>query len=213
MTHLRYFDSNMEFSGSAIVLSASKDENGHYVILSETIFYPQGGGQPFDIGFINDIPVHAVRWVEKEVRHYINQDAANLVRENVTMAIDKERRILNSRLHTGGHLLSHVVETLYPHLKAVKGHHYTDGPYVEFTSLQMVDLDIVNKEIAINIAKDLAISTQNNTPQRLVSIGHFPAQFCGGTHVSSLFELKGLLATKQKCKSTHLRISYNLQAN
>ncbi len=210
-TILRYFEDSFQFTAVAEVVKSGSDENGCYVTLTETIFYPQGGGQPYDIGTINEnLPISSVKWVEGEVRHYTSQAPASLVGQPAFLVIDKERRIANSRLHTAGHLLAHVVETLYPHLKAVKGHHYMDGAYVEFIghAAQPVDLERVTDELNDSIAKDLAVASHNSKPLRLVAIGHFPPQACGGTHVQSLSALGKVTATKKKLKGTTLRISY-----
>lgn len=45
--------------------------------------------------------------------------------------VNQERRLLNSRYHTAGHLLGNIVELEYPSLKAIKGHAFP-GEAVEF---------------------------------------------------------------------------------
>lgn len=49
-THLIYFEDTYKFIDQAIIKECNKDENGFFLILNQTIFYPQGGGQPSDQG-------------------------------------------------------------------------------------------------------------------------------------------------------------------
>ena len=46
------------------------------------------------------------------------------------MNVDAEKRQLHSRLHTGGHLLSHVMETFG--WKPTKGHHWPDEGRIQY---------------------------------------------------------------------------------
>lgn len=79
-----------------------------YLILNQSLFYPQGGGQPADQGKIITAnacyEVFDVRNVDGEIRHYIIDNSAPTHSvEDVTIKIDKERRVLNSKYHTAGH--------------------------------------------------------------------------------------------------------------
>lgn len=239
-TQLTYFDDSYQFSSFSILTSFAHDENGPYITLDSTIFYPQGGGQPTDVGTI-DVEGHVidivmVRWAQDQVRHYTKQACGNFVGKRASLKIDEQKRRLYARLHTAGHLLSHAVETLYPHWKAVKGHHYQESPYVEFVSegysvgenASLVSLEAVNKEIERLVAKQYPIEAMivspeqfqvlcprssyfnSNLPIRLVRIGEFPYQPCGGTHVKNVKELSGLSAIKQKIKGNTLRITYQI---
>ena len=52
MTKLKYLDDTYLFESKAIFIETKEDEKRKVVILDETIFYPQGGGQPADHGEI-----------------------------------------------------------------------------------------------------------------------------------------------------------------
>ena len=47
------------------------EQQHDYVVLSETAFYPTGGGQPHDLGLINDIEVTNVEVIDGEIRHFL----------------------------------------------------------------------------------------------------------------------------------------------
>ena len=51
-TELVYLKNTYEFETTAKLLKFDKDEKGTYLILDRTLFYPQGGGQPSDLGQI-----------------------------------------------------------------------------------------------------------------------------------------------------------------
>lgn len=228
-TALRYFDDSSLVTCSVEILYCGQDEYGYYLTFSQTVFYPQGGGQPFDQGTITaagkTVPIHAVKWVGEEIRHYTSHElAAFTIGQEAILIIDAMRRRQNSRFHSAGHLLSLALETVYPLWTAFKGHHYPENAYVEFVSHEsnppLITLEAVNVEIEKQIRENWPISSivvppEDKTllchgPTRLVRIGQNPYQPCGGTHVKELNELAGLVATKQKRKGNILRINYNL---
>ena len=71
-TLLSYFEDTYKFKGRAIISAVNKDENGPFIILNQTLFHPQGGGQPSDQGTLQvgdvTIPIHRVRSRSEERR-------------------------------------------------------------------------------------------------------------------------------------------------
>lgn len=236
-THLAYFDDTYKFDDNAIILSSDKDEIGYYVVLNQTIYYPQGGGQPSDQGtiIVGDITISItkVKSTDNEVRHYTLQDCSDLVGKQCRSLINRELRLMHAKLHTAGHLISNVIENLYPSWNAFKGHHFPDQCYVEFGlksgAAVDVSIELVGAEIAGMIEKDHLISMEevsgsklqalcpdvpykipSDQAMRIARIGNFPFQPCGGTHVKSLKELQGLEITKYKMKNNLLKIYYQI---
>lgn len=219
-TEPSYFKDTYQFSDNATVLSSDHDQKGFYLILDKTIFHPQGGGQPADTGTltIDDMVIH-VQSVKSDlsiVKHYIDSDLRHLVGQTVTCIIDSDKRLLHAKLHTGGHLISHIIEKHYPEWKAIKGHHYPDQSYVMFDPIGNTDAEIqlngINELLLQNIKANhfTVISHEDQSTRRTIKIGDFPASPCGGTHVKQISELDGLKVTKFKIKKAQLKINYAL---
>ena len=117
MTHLLYLDDTYLFKSTATVLEIKTLEDGRTaVILNQTIFYPQGGGQPCDTGIISTGVKHV--FIATDVR----LDASGIVNhigrfehaiftpgQQVGLEIDQAQRILHAKLHSAGHLLDTVL--------------------------------------------------------------------------------------------------------
>lgn len=86
------------------------------LILDRTIFFPEAGGQPCDLGFINEIPLFAVAETGDNVIHKLNLESKfhESLFENmkcgdkVTLKLDWDRRFSNMQKHCGEHILSGI---------------------------------------------------------------------------------------------------------
>jgi len=86
------------------------DKSNHTleVVLNQTIFFPEGGGQPCDFGYINEFTVFAVNERDGLVYHTVDETAAKSlhVGDTVNCCIDWDRRFDNMQRHCGEHILS-----------------------------------------------------------------------------------------------------------
>jgi misacylated tRNA(Ala) deacylase len=112
MTHLLYYDDAYTQAFDATVLAVEEDR----MALDKTAFYPGGGGQPNDVGWLEiDGQRLAVTKVKKEgdqVWHWLASDGGlPLIRSGdaVHGAVDWARRYLLMRTHTAMHILCGVV--------------------------------------------------------------------------------------------------------
>lgn len=107
---LFYQDSWMkEFQGK--VLECRKSTEGFQIMLDRTAFYPEGGGQPSDTGFLNEVFVEQVQEIDGEVWHFTEQ--ALEPGTKVTGKLDWERRFDLMQQHSGEHIVSGMIHERY----------------------------------------------------------------------------------------------------
>lgn len=101
-------------------LGAKKEGNTFLAVLDQTVFFPEGGGQPCDTGFIGSYPVFYVFEKEGVVYHQLSAPAKDIpaflkseglddpaaVKRPVHCEIDWNRRFLHMQMHCGEHILS-----------------------------------------------------------------------------------------------------------
>ena len=77
--------------------------------------------------------VEEVRYADGEVLHIGHYEGRHLIQgEDIRLVVDEQRRKLNTRLHSAGHILDMAVNELGYAWIPGKGHHFPDGPYVEY---------------------------------------------------------------------------------
>ncbi|UZW12499.1 alanyl-tRNA editing protein [Clostridium pasteurianum] len=87
------------------------EKDGKYeVILKSTPFYPEGGGQPSDIGYMDNIKVEYVYEKDEVIYHVMSEKPRNKI---VHCEADLERRIDHNQQHSGEHLMSAAFFKLY----------------------------------------------------------------------------------------------------
>lgn len=106
-----YYESPYKREFEATVLSCVKGKRGYEVVLNETAFYPEGGGQPADTGTIDGIPVSDVHEKDGVVVHYAEGELP--VGKNVKGVIDWERRFSLMQEHSGEHLVSGLIHSAF----------------------------------------------------------------------------------------------------
>ncbi|KAK4233864.1 hypothetical protein C8A03DRAFT_47686 [Achaetomium macrosporum] len=172
--------STLRATVTASLFKQAKDDD-HVVITDSTIFHPQGGGQPSDVGAMTielgaRFDVHMVRMsavAQGEVLHFGRfADASSVFQpgETVTQSIDAEKRLLYSRYHTAGHSEG---------FDETKASHFPDSASCEFQGL--IDSkwkDLIQQRVDEYIEKDMA-------KFRVVKIVGAETYPCGGTHVQS----------------------------
>lgn len=87
----------------ARIVGRRETADGPAVLLDQTYFYPEGGGQPFDLGSIDGIPVRKVVEEGEAVLHVLERLPE---RDEVSCVVDAERRRDHMQQHSGQHILS-----------------------------------------------------------------------------------------------------------
>lgn len=192
------------------VLKCEPTEDGRFAIqLSNTPFHPQGGGQPSDVGKINDADVLHVVMQNDQIIHYSNHATTLGLAQ---ARVDLNRRRYHSRLHSAGHLIGHVMQAFG--WEPTKAQHWPEECKVQFVKQDhSEDQDLETLELLCNqyISSQLVRLTQQNADgYREVSFGDLPAFPCGGTHVQNLSEIGTLEITGYKLKKDKLTVSYRV---
>ena len=110
LNRLYYKDAYIKEFESKVV-SCEEDKKGYAVVLENTAFYPEGGGQPCDLGTINGINVVYVGEKGEDVVHYLEKPLN--AGEQVKGVIDWERRFDLMQQHSGEHIVSGMFHEKY----------------------------------------------------------------------------------------------------
>lgn len=168
-TKLTFYDDLTQRTFNAKVLGI---EDSNKIILDQTIFYPEGGGQPSDQGYIqtdNGIKINII-YTEKQddivLHHVAEEDISKLddiVGQVIYGEIDADIRDLLTRNHTATHLvIASAREVLGNHIwqaGAQKGidksridlSHYKRISYDELREIERVANQKVQQNIPVNI--------------------------------------------------------------
>lgn len=102
-----YYDSPYTKKFEGTVLSCEKRKKGYEVVLDQTAFYPEGGGQPADTGILGGVRVLEVHEKNGIVIHYL--EGPLTVGKVVEGTIDWETRLIHMQEHSGEHLVSGLI--------------------------------------------------------------------------------------------------------
>lgn len=92
---------------SATVISC---ENA-VAVLDKTAFFPEGGGQTADTGFIDGVKVLDVQIKDGVIFHYLEKDVE--IGKEVNCTLDWDERFRKMQNHSGEHIISGIVHSLY----------------------------------------------------------------------------------------------------
>lgn len=110
MTEKLYDENSHLKEFTATVLESCKTADGYFTLLDRTAFFPEGGGQPSDTGYINGVRVYDVQINGGIIYHYTEKPLE--AGQTVTGKIDFERRFRHMQSHTGEHIISGIVHRL-----------------------------------------------------------------------------------------------------
>ncbi|KAH8673172.1 alanyl-tRNA synthetase [Ilyonectria robusta] len=151
------------------------DEN-HVVVTDRTIFHPQGGGQPSDVGemthpsgatfTVSSVRMDAIN--DGQVLHLGQFASPATIFKNgdeVEQATDVEKRLLYSRFHTAGHVLGaavrHLLENEIEGFDELKASHFPDAASCEFKgSIDGKWKEPIQKKVDEYIAANLPVEVE-----------------------------------------------------
>ena len=209
MTDRIYYTDSYAREFEAAVAETLTYDGKSGVCLDRTAFYPTSGGQPFDVGTLNDVRVTEVIDLEDgRLLHVL--DGTLQAGARVIGRIDWGRRFDHMQQHTGQHVLSAAFE----HLLAARTESFhlgTDGATIDLSrDLKADDIARVedeanrllweDREVAVRFvdAAEAARLPLRKEPARegllrLVEVSGYDLSACGGTHVARTGEI-GVIA-------------------
>lgn len=200
---LYYKDSHMK-DFTAKVLSCEKGKDCFEVVLDKTAFFPEGGGQLADTGFIGKVRVLGVQEKNGEIIHYVNQAIAPDTKVKCTL--DWEQRFRRMQNHSGEHIVSGLVHNKYGYSN-IGFHMGHDAVTIDFDGeLSYEQLSEIEKEANFAVAANHRIITAFPSEEelkameyrskleltenvRIVTIEGVDVCACCAPHVSSTSEV------------------------
>lgn len=218
-----FFDDPYQIKFESKVLERRQHENQPVLVLEQTCFYPESGGQPSDKGEINGAQVIEVIEVGNEILHILDKEVPGDV---VSGSIDWKTRFDYMQQHAGQHVLSGCFYTLLQgetrsfHLGAeystleinIQKITETDQERVEKLANNIV---LQNKDISTCfVSQDKIAEVPLRRPPkkegtiRVVEVSGFDYSACGGTHPRKTGEIGLIKILKWERIRNNLRFEF-----
>ena len=200
------------------VAEALSDGQKGTVFVKETPFYATSGGQEADTGIIRtpegEFKVEdTIKLLGGKIGH-VGQVVKGMVKtgDKAELAVDARKRSLSARNHSATHLLQKALRTvLGTHVEQAGSSVNEDRlrfDFTHFSAMSQDELKQVEEIVNEHIAEALPVDIQNMPIEearktgaqalfgekygdivRVVNIGGFSIEFCGGTHVKNTSEI------------------------
>ena len=108
---LYYQDPYLRAFDATVTACTPRPDGLFAVVLSDTAFYPEGGGQPGDTGTLSGVRVADTQEQDGQVVHLCQ--GALAPGQAVHGEIDWVRRFRHMQCHTGEHIFSGIAHALY----------------------------------------------------------------------------------------------------
>ncbi|MGD0718237.1 MAG: alanine--tRNA ligase [Thermoplasmata archaeon] len=208
--------------------------HGPFVVLDRTYFYPTGGGQVHDTGHLGDLAVIEVHHKGPWVLHRLDAPSPFQPGDRVHAKIDRARRTQLMQHHTATHLLNGALrETLGPHVWQAGAYKGTEAARIDITHYRPLSRDELRRvERRVNeiVREDRPVKSyfESRTEAerrfgftlyqggavpgrelRIVDIGEFDVEACGGTHCTHTSEVGAIaLLGVERIQDGIVRLTY-----
>ena len=154
----------------ARVLACVKSEKGYLITLDQTAFYPEGGGQPCDLGTLGGVPVLDVQEQGENVVHLCAQPLEPGAQ--VEGVLDYERRFDLMQQHSGEHIVSGVIHRKYGYHN-VGFHMGSDVITIDFDGMIPAEaLPVIEAEVNVAVWKNLPLHIWYPSEAELPTVGY-----------------------------------------
>lgn len=223
-----------EFTAEVIALEDNK------IVLDQTLFYPLGGGQNWDLGTL-DGPNGKMNVVEVRgrdtIQHSIEDTFELEIGDEVTGRIDFERRYAHMKMHTAQHLVSGIAYEMFNGVRTVGNQIHTEKSRIDFKPIQFSEDMLLELQSTVNEKIQLGLEVTDSQmtrdeinsimPQERTNMDLLPSFIndlrvvtigdrqdlcpCAGTHVRNISEIKGIEFIGKKSKGKGTqRVTYKL---
>jgi len=192
----------------ADVLKAYTLGGRHCAVLSDTVLFPEGGGQPSDSGKIGRANVTEVIHQDGEIVHILDKPVEVGPTE---IELDWFRRFDHMQQHTGQHLLTAIahdcfgwattafhlgpsvcdIELSAPKISTLQRYELEEKVIEEISAARPIRVSwATQEEYASMNVRSRGLPDGHRGDVRLVEIVGLDVNTCGGTHLASTLELE-----------------------
>ncbi len=227
MTKRLYYEDSYLKEFKAKVLKKIKIDNRPAVVLNETAFYSTSGGQPYDKGVIQDVPVVEVVEEDGEIIHILKEELKEKINSEVVGKIDWERRFDHMQQHLGQHILSGALmegwgaETVSFHLGeevctldiAKEKLTEEEAKKAEECANEIIFDNRPVKCYFVEGEEELKRLNLRKVPEktekiRIIEVEDFDLSACGGTHCQATGEVGLIKITKWEKRGEKIRLEF-----
>lgn len=155
---------------NATVLSCEKSNNGYMVVLDKTAFFPEGGGQSADTGYLDKAAVTDVQIKNGIIIHYT--DLPLTTGTSVNGRIDWKQRFIRMQNHSGEHIVSGIIHKKYG-FNNVGFHMGNEDITLDIDGvLDREQLDEIEYEANLAVSKNIIVKTEYPSPEKLSALDY-----------------------------------------
>ena len=218
-----YFDDPYQIEFNSKVVRKFIHNNQPAVIIAQTCFYPESGGQPSDKGTINGIEVTGVIEEDKNIIHLLDREVES---DEIQGKIDWETRFDHMQQHAGQHVLSQSFYELVGG-ETLSFHMGNESSTVEINVRSISEQEVAeveklansivfqNKEIKSYFVSEDQIGDvplrgllKKSGRIRVVEVSGFDYTACGGTHPKSTGEIGMIKILKQERIRNNIKFEF-----
>ncbi len=209
-----------------------KNKEIYQVVFDRTPFYPEGGGQVGDTGFLEMGSGQKIKILntikENDSIIHLMDSLPKKFDKNFNIRVDKNKRFASSSNHTATHLLHQALRNILGDHVQQKGSMVSDKylrfDFSHFSRLNRKELEEVQNFVNQRIIDELELEENRNSSLkecidngvialfgekygdvvRSVKFGK-SYELCGGTHVKNTSQIRSFIITSESAISTGIR--------
>ncbi|TMT85130.1 alanine--tRNA ligase [Haloterrigena sp. H1] len=208
-TEKLYYDDQQRTQFEAVVLDVFEREEGYDVVLDQTMFYPEGGGQPADAGTLSTddttVEVEDVQIEDGVILHRTDENPGK--GELVNGQIDGGRRRQLMRHHTATHIVIHATrQVLGEHIRQAGAQKGVESSRIDVRHYDRISRDDIKRieNRANEIVMDNTTVTQEWPDRHDAEAEHGFDLYQGGIPPGEQIRLIHVDEDTQACGGTHV---------